>query len=287
MVGAWRPDVIVRESQELAGALAAERHGIPHVRVALGLAGAEEETLAQVAAPVRELCAEHALPAERIVERLRDAPCFTIVPEALDEPWNSVGVHRFREVGGARAPDPWPGGDDPLVYVTFGSVAASLGYFPGLFGAACEALADLPARVLVTIGADPAALGALPRNVRVERWIAQERIAPYAAAVVCHGGYGSVLGALVHGVPLVLMALFGGDQRRNARRVAEIGAGIRVEDDRRAMFDPPGHDAIAALAGAVRRVLEEQCFRDAARRVAADIESLPPVDGVAGLLRAL
>ena len=43
---------------------------------------------------------------------------------------------------------------------------------------AIDALAPLPARILVTIGngGDPAALGALPGNVHVERWVAQDAI---------------------------------------------------------------------------------------------------------------
>jgi UDP:flavonoid glycosyltransferase YjiC (YdhE family) len=31
LVGAWRPDVVLRESQEFAGLVAAQRHGIPGV----------------------------------------------------------------------------------------------------------------------------------------------------------------------------------------------------------------------------------------------------------------
>jgi UDP:flavonoid glycosyltransferase YjiC (YdhE family) len=42
--------------------------------------------------------------------------------------------------------------------------------------ATLEQLADLPARILVTIGddADPNELGPLPANVHVKRWVAQD-----------------------------------------------------------------------------------------------------------------
>ena len=50
------------------------------------------------------------------------------------------------------------------MYLTLGSVAPAMGYFPALYRAAIDALADLPVRLLVTTGktADPADLGAAP-----------------------------------------------------------------------------------------------------------------------------
>jgi UDP:flavonoid glycosyltransferase YjiC (YdhE family) len=287
IVGAWQPDVVVRESQEFAGALAAERHGVPHARVALGLARTEAETLAFTAAAVDEARAELGLPADPDAERLRAAPWLTLVPPDLDDAGQREPF-RFREPRGATTslPDWWPGSADPLVYVTFGSVAGSLGFFPALYRDVVEAFAELDARVLVTIGgqADPAELGPLPPNVRVERWVGQDVVLAHADAVVCHGGYGSMLGALARGVPLVVMPLFGADQRHNARRIAEVGAGIALEQDRRTMFEPPGPDAIAALADAVQRVLDDPRYGRSARRTADSIAALPPVAAAVDVL---
>ena len=109
----------------------------------------------------------------------------------------------------------------------------------------------------------------------------------YAAAVVSHAGYGSMLGALAHGVPLVATPLFAADQWHNARRVAEAGAGVAVTDARRAMFDLPGADAFGALPNAVRRVLGGPGYRGAARAIAAAIRALPPVDASVDVLAAV
>src|SRR5688572_32535190 len=54
-------------------------------------------------------------------------------------------------------------------------------------------------------------------------------VLPRAAAMVCHGGYATTVGALAHGVPQVVVPVFA-DQGRNARRVAEIGAGIALPE---------------------------------------------------------
>ena len=99
---------------------------------------------------------------------------------------------------------------------------------------------------------------------------------PHAAAMVAHGGAGTTLAALVAGVPLVLLPL-SADQPINARRVAELGAGLSLEG---------GADCVPRLAAAVARVLEEPSYRAAARRIAAEAATLPPVEEAAADLAA-
>jgi MGT family glycosyltransferase len=131
----------------------------------------------------------------------------------------------------------------------------------------------------VTVGRDrdPADLGPLPGNVRAERWVPQRRVMPHAAAMVCHGGFGTVRMALASGVPMVVLPLFA-DQPHNARRIAELGAGIALER---------GQAGIAELAGAVEVVLDDLFYRAAAARVAAEVRTLPPVDAAPYVLRGL
>ena len=126
-------------------------------------------------------------------------------------------------------------------------------YFPGVYRDAIDALALLPVRVLVTVGRerDPRELGPLPPNVHAARWVPQADVMPHAAAMVCHGGFGTVRAGLAAGVPMVVLPLFA-DQPYNARRVAELGAGIAVEG------------GIDGLADAVRQLLAEPSYRQAA-----------------------
>jgi UDP:flavonoid glycosyltransferase YjiC (YdhE family) len=300
IVDDFRPDVIVRESWEFASTLLAQARGIPIVRVGLGLAEVEEFSCRLAAPALDDLRAQVGLPADPDGERLRDAPYFTMVPAQFDDPAVPAPalIRRFTQDAPAAAVAPpladwWPGNDDPLVVLTFGTVTAEahLPYFPALYRAAIDALAPLRARILVTIGdaRDPAELGTLPSNVRVERWVAQDAVAPHAAAIVCHGGYGSTLGALRLGVPLVVVPLFAIDQWANAAAVVRSGAGLALdaERDTRSVLALPGAATLDHLGPAVQDVLDEPRYRHAAGRIAEAGRGLPTVDSAVELLAAL
>ena len=225
-----------------------------------------------------------------------------MVPAALEHPQiaTRVAAQRFAEplpqpagTDPPALPDWWPGNEDPLVYLTFGSVAAGahLPYFPALYRAAIDALATLPVRVLLTIGddRDHAELGRLPANVHVERWVAHDVVASHASVVVGHGGYGTTLGTLRRGVPLVVVPLFSADQWANAAAVAAAGAGLALDAERatRRVLGLPSVRTLAAIGPAVARVLEDPSYRQAAQRIAAAMRALAPVDDAPGVLRGL
>jgi UDP:flavonoid glycosyltransferase YjiC (YdhE family) len=295
IVEEWQPDIIVRESWEFASTLVAELHEIPLVRVGLGLAAVEELSAGLAATGLEPIRAQLGLPSDAAGDRLRATPYFTIVPEALEDPAIATPsfIRRFAPATPAVAaalPDWWPGNDAPLVYLSFGTVTASshLPYFPVLYRAAIDALAGLDVRILVTVGEDrdPGELGPLPSNVQVERWVANDRVGPHAAAIVCHGGYGSSLGALWHGVPMVVLPLFSSDQRANADAIARAGAGVALASPsgERGVLDLPGPEIIGQLGVAVQSLLDDASYRRQARRVAGAMRALPPVDAAVDAL---
>jgi UDP:flavonoid glycosyltransferase YjiC (YdhE family) len=159
-------------------------------------------------------------------------------------------------------PDWWAGDTRPLVYVTFGTVSASIPPVAAVYPKALAAAEGFDARVLLTTGHE-LDLDSIPGNVHVERWVDQADVLGEAAVVVGHGGAGTTLGALAAGVPQVVAPLFA-DQPSNAARVAVAGAGVVSSLD--------------GLRSAVEHVLGEPRFRDAARRVAEEIRRQRPID---------
>ena len=221
----WLPAFVLREPCEYASAVVALDRGIPTAQVAISLAVAEAGSIA-VAAPALE---EHR---RGLADELRASPYLTRFPEVLDPSPFSHTV-RFREpapTGSEGLPDWWGGSDAPLVYMTFGTVLGHMSIAAGVYRAALRAVEHLDARVLLTVGHrfDPSALGPIPRNVHVEAWVDQARVLAAADLVVCHGGSGTVFGALAAARPMVVVPVFA-DQFENGRRVAERGAGLTVE----------------------------------------------------------
>src|SRR5258708_14574489 len=96
-----------------------------------------------------------------------------------------------------------------------------------------------------------------------------------AAAVLCHGGSGTVRGSMAAGVPMVVVPQ-GADQPHNARRIAAVGAGLAL----------PGADA-GTLGAAVARVLAIVDFSRAARRIAEEIAAMPPVETAVAAMVAM
>ena len=288
----WRPDLIVRESWEYGSTLVAEERGIPLARVGLGLAGVEDVSERAAVPAVDRARADAGLPADPDGERLRAAPYLTDMPEVLEDPAEPSPPRTLRFRTGD-VPEPAEPDDEPLVYVSFGSVTAGahLPLYPALYRAAIEALAPLPARILLTIGEDRdhAVLGPLPPNVTVERWVPQDEVLPHAAVVVTHGGHGSTHGALAHGVPAVVLPLFALDQWFNAAAVARAGAGVALDGERhtRRAIDLPSDETLAALRPAVEHVLADPGPREGARKVAEAMRTLPPVDDAAAALEKI
>jgi len=167
--------------------------------------------------------------------------------------------------------------DVPSVYLTMGT---EFNRTPGLFPMLLEALGELEIDVIATIGRnlDADQIGPVPDNVHIEQFIPQALVLEHCDAVVGHGGYGTVMGALRHGIPMVCVPLASIDNILTAQRVARLGSGIVVTEADR---------SVDAIRRATTAVLTESSYRSTAQEVAHGIADLPPVETAVGLLEQL
>jgi UDP:flavonoid glycosyltransferase YjiC (YdhE family) len=272
-VAVWQPDVLMHESCEFAAALVAERAALPSVRVAVHMAWLEAYIARFAAADVDALRADHGLDPDPDGARLLAAPSITLTPPALD---GGVRDGHYREPIAPLMDPPgdWDGDRRPLVYVSYGTVAPQGDAYPGAYRDAIEQLAALDVRVLLNTGRrDPADLGPLPGGVHAERWVHEASVLPHVAAMVSHGGAGSVRTALSAGVPLAVLPRFG-DQPLNAQAVQDAGAGLVVPEP-------------AALGRAVAAVLGDPAYARVATAIAEEVDELPEageaIDAVAAV----
>jgi UDP:flavonoid glycosyltransferase YjiC (YdhE family) len=281
-VASWQPDVIVRDPCEFASWAVAERSGIAQAEVAIGVTAFAQMMPPLLETPLNELREIAGLGPDPGLTRLRTVPSLSTVPRGFDGPAErEAATFRFRDPANraaeGRLPGGWGDAGDPLVYVSFGSVAGNHPRFASLYPAVRDVLADLPYRVLLTTGrgVDPADLGAWPANIRAERWWPQTEVMPLASALVGHGGFGTTMIGLAAGVPQVVTPLFSADQFLNARRVAETGVGRCVDT------------GPAAIPEALGQVLTEASYPAAAQRVADEIRLLPDVAGAVAFLATI
>ena len=272
LVERWRPDLIIRESLEAASLVAAERFDVAHVQVHTGLITLHRLLRHEGVEPLGILLEANGVAVDRAGAAL-DKPAMTLTPPSLEEPDDRGLVKAFR----TDAPPRLDGEvARPLLFVTLGSEAAAQGFFPDLYRALIGVLAPTGAELIVALGqmADPEQLEPLPPGVRVERWVDQPEVLQRASAVVFHGGYGTMIGSLAAGVPLVTIPLFSIDQRLNAERLSVVGAGVHIDG-------PPD---LERLPQAVRRVLDDPTFPDRAAELAREIASLPaPAEAISWL----
>ena len=148
-------------------------------------------------------------------------------------------------------------GEPPLVF-TLGSLAvASPGRF---YEEAAQASRALGRRALMLTGRlEPARREG---DILFMGYAAHSAVFPHAAAIIHHGGIGTVGQALRAGRPQIVVPHFG-DQFDNAVRLQMAGLGVTLGRDR---FN--ARDAAAAIASA----LMDPAMADAARHAAAIIE---------------
>lgn len=279
----WKSDLLVCEELDYGAMIAAERLGLPHATVLVLAAGGlvRPDLVARAVDAVR---AEHGLAADPSLAMPGRHLVLSPFPASLRSPGAPLpaNAQSFRvysaDRDGALAPA-WlrDRGDAPLVYFTLGTVFnVECG---DLFERVLAGLRDLPIEVVATVGrdVDPAELGAQPANVRIERHVPQSLLLPHASAVVSHGGSGSVLGALAHGLPMLLLPI-GADQPWNSERCQALGVSVTLN----AVEETP-----RAIGDAVARVLASPSHRAAAERVRAEIGALPSPDAALERLERL
>ena len=270
--------LLVHDSAEMAGAIAAEVAGIRHVEHSFGVIRPRELRVLAVQA-LQPVCDRLGV-TNPGVGGLGGELYLDICPPGIQrsEIDELQRVQPLRPVGFDDAPEAvlptWLAGrsDRPLVYVTMGT---EFNKKPEVFQAILDGLAGEPYDVVVTVGAsgDPEALR-LGENVRVERFIPQSTLLPHCAAFVAHGGSGALMGALNAGVPILAIPQ-GADQFLNAERIVETGIGLRLLPDE---LNP------ASVRSAVRALIEDGRFGHAIRSHRSAIEAMPPPEAVVEVL---
>lgn len=163
----------------------------------------------------------------------------------------------------------------PVVFVSLGTVLSA--EHPDIFEKILIGLRDQPVNVIITMGgkADATQFGPQPNNIRIVDFITQKelrRVLPHVNLCVNHAGYSSVVEALSHGVPLVLLPLMS-DAPMNTRMCVIDGVTATLPRDVWGI-SPKGLPVIRAerlnsnnLAQVILQALLDPSYKAAAVRI--------------------
>ncbi len=273
-LGEWRPDLIVRETTEFAGLVAAQKLGIRHVRLEIVNGESEESITTNYQKQFDSLRASVSLPPAG-AGYLKDEMAFSAHPQMLDDTprVNSQSPVRFLAepivLSDAEVNNEWlPQADWPLVYATFGTVAGNSEGSNGIYQTAVDAFSEIPANFLLTTGKDApeGLISSVPPNVVVRPFVPQWDVLPHAKLMVNHGGSGTVIAGLGSGVLMVITPMFA-DQPDNARCLASVNLGLSVADP-----------DVASLRAAAIKALADEGMRERAQIAAKEVVKMPSVD---------
>ncbi len=270
----YRPDLLVFESCDLAAPIVAAATGIPGVHHSLGRAFASA-CYTESAPYVESLWRQLGVNPPPLCGMYEHNTYVDICPKSIQGrgvPSSSI-VRAMSPAfpPAADAPPPWLAQlpDRPSAYVTLGTVFNRLDQFRVLL----EAFADVDCNFILTIGNDndPSALGLQPPNVLIERFISQDSLLPHVSAMVTHAGSGSMLAALSHAVPMLMLPQ-GADQHENASACTSTGVARMLTPD---MVTPN------RLVEELRSILSDASYGIRARAVRDEIDAMPTSASVA------
>ena len=269
----WKPDLLVREETEFGACVAAERAGLPHASVQVTVSGQIAE-LRTVSPPrLAALRAEVGLPPDDELASFEPYLVLSPFPPGLRKsgafvpPTLQVIQPAPSNPTGSEQTPAWLQATEgrPLIYASLGTVFNNR---TDVFERILKGLRDEPVELILTVGrnGDPTQFGPQPPNIHIERFVPQSLLYPHCAVAVIHGGSGTMIGALQHGVPLVVMP-FGADHPGNV--LAAQAAGVARALD-------PEQMTAEEVREAVSEILARTEYRDNARRIQAEIAGLPP-----------
>ncbi|HLA77230.1 MAG TPA: glycosyltransferase [Vicinamibacteria bacterium] len=276
VIRSFRPLVVATDGMLYQGVIAASLEGVPWAGVSTALTLLEPPDLDfALIRNVRSLAAERSAlflryglkPSFRTCECLSPllnvifaTPDFVGSDASIPPATQLVGPSTPLGERGDEPPFPWDRLDDrrALVYVSFGS---QIYWQPDLFSLIAEAASFLDVQVVMNAGdlAQGGFPATLPGDAVAVRYAPQIALLKRAAVLVSHGGANSVMEAMTHGVPLLLLPICN-DQPVQAYFLAKAGAGRSL--DRQGL-------TVAALREALQALMTEGPERANARRVQA------------------
>ncbi|MGJ8629144.1 MAG: glycosyltransferase [Sulfitobacter sp.] len=281
IIDSWQPDIVMRDSGDMGGLLAAERANLPHISI--GVLDFNGMFLGErIVEALNERRLEFGLPDDAEGTRQfafghLNMMCPTFAPEELELP--NVFSVRVDGVGpGDTMPD-WianmADADKPLIYASFGTAASTIPGFGPALRRVVDGLGALDANSIVSVGKSLNWNGKqvideqdIPKNVHVVDWAPQALLMRNVDLLVTHGGPSTTRQGIVCGVPMIAVPLLF-DGFEIANRLCEKGLATQLDWTKLSS---------SQVTDTVNDVLGNPKYRRQARKLQRQALAVPPID---------
>ncbi|MGH3982300.1 MAG: activator-dependent family glycosyltransferase [Pseudonocardiaceae bacterium] len=297
----WKPDLIVWDPLTLAAPVAARLSGAAHARLLFGPdqvarnraafrkllgqqpAGQRDDPLAEWLAWTLERNGGSAaeIGEEMVVGQWTIDPTPTSMRAPLDLHYVPVRYVPYNGPstlpGWLREPPPYPRRLCLTLGVSLGEApdggtVAARDVLAAVDGLDAEVVATLPPDLLVR-------LGKLPSNVRAVDFVPLNALLPSCDAIVHHGGSGTFMTALSHGVPQLIVPDMIWDSMEKSLTLTDCGAGKFISDPEELSAERLRHHIVA--------ILDDPSFAVSAARVRTEIVGTPSPNDIVPVLENL
>ncbi len=274
--GDFRPDVIVRDPTDLAPIVVSEIVGALNVIYGLSrFIPKESWEILGADRTIARLRRHYGLAEDPLLESMFSGLYLAVLPPLL-EVRHPLPVELVQPV----AYVPWDGdGSDadappvhraegrPQILVTLGTV---YNVETDLLARFVQAFRDGEVDVLVALGegADPGIADGAPENVRFSKYLPFTKVLPHCDALLCHGGFNTVMSALRAGVPTVCVPL-GSDHDHNAYICRREGFGIWLDEE---------EATPERIRQAVATVVQDRGYAQRVRAFRRQLADAPPLE---------
>ncbi|PEW13688.1 macrolide family glycosyltransferase [Bacillus cereus] len=181
--------------------------------------------------------------------------------EVFDESYKFVGpsIATRKELGSFPTEDLK---NEKVIFISMGTVFNEQ---PALYEKCFEAFKDVDATVVLVVGKkiNISQFENIPKNFKLYNYVPQLEVLQHADVFVTHGGMNSSSEALYYGVPLVVIPVTG-DQPFVAKRLTEVGAGIRLNRNELTS---------ELLRETVKKVMDDVTFKENSRKVGESLRN--------------
>ncbi len=285
----WQPDLIVRNDFEFASCIVGERLGLPYATISISFFLPEAVLQPLIGEQLAYLRSSYGLAPYPAIDMLYRHAYLSFAPLSF-QPRFLPTMHALRPLLPSAGPDDLPAWcrelpARPTVYASMSSVYR----VPDVFPTIIAALQDADVNLIVTLGRgqDPAQFGAQPAHIHIEQFIPHHALLPQCDVFITHGPFSTVMGALSHGVPLLLLP-FSGELLGGAVKAMELGLGRALKRPEHTGFDQWVRTFSAvSVRDAVRELLHNPVYRANTRQMQQELQALPGPDHLLALLTRL